>query len=660
MEELKQKNDYDSPCYKYWKAQIDEANTWRSDFIEKGRRINDIYTVENDDLDYTRSNYNILYSNTETILPVIYADKPKPDARARDTSVVAQRKSAEMIEEGISYYLNDDFNDKARLAVTDFLLAGLGQLRPKYKARLEAIEENIEAQEELGETPDLERVVYEEIEFEYVNWQNFIYPRCSTWADLPWIAFRCYMTYDQAVEMFGEEKAIQLEYMEYKQGQDSKDGRESNNPSSEKKACVYEIWDKHNREQLFFSETKANALLDIQEDPLELEGFFPVPKPMLSITTGESLLPVPFYVQYQDQAQELNEVCARIAHLVENMKRRGFYNSKLDELGNISNLDDNEFNPMNNWAEFLGSGGMAGAMQFEDIQSYANVLGVLTQRKVELINDIYQIIGISDIIRAQTDARETLGAQKLKSRYGTIRISTYQRKVQEYFRDLLRITGEIIINQFQPETLQIITNSPLNTETKTNEETGEVEVVAVGVNDLLEGIRDVEPSNVIVDIQTDSTALQQDEEDKQDLLSMTQSIAQMVQIAPSMASIIGQDATASVLLSYIEKYKLGRNIQQEVLDHIEALKKAPEQPPQPSDAQIRAQVELQKAQLDAQSEEKDRQLKFLELQLRAKEVGIKENIEYEKLDIEAINTAISAAGLAAEQANPEDNAIVGA
>lgn len=670
----RERNAYDSETYTFWSNQIKDAYKWREEFTKRGRKINKIYSASNDDLDYTKSNYNILYSNTETILPVIYNDKPRPDVRARNTSNIPARKGAELVEDTISYFIDTaDFNNYGRAVTQDFLLAGLGQMRVKYKPYMEEISEKVEGELEgfedsIFETEDgkmlmLDKVVHEELEYEYINWENFIYPECSCWEDVPWVAFRSFLTYDQVEEMWGAEKADQLDYKVY-----NTDGEEKKNSTAQvdaiKKACVYEIWDKANREQVFFSDNKLYAIIEINEDPLELTDFFPVPKPLLSITTTDSLLPIPFYAQYQDQAQELNEVCARIASLVENMKRRGFYDKGLQELGNISDLNDNEFFPMGNWGEFLQKGGMQGAMQFEDISSYANVLLILVQRKQEILQDIYSIIGISDIRRAQTDAAETLGAQKLKSRYGTIRISTYQRMVQEFFRDIIKISGEIIATQFQPETIHAITGKPLKTEFEGEGE--ERKVKEVGILDLLTELRDREPSEIVIDIQSDSTILEDVDEDKADLLDMTGALAQFTQIAPALVSIVGKDATAGMLLTYVEKFKLGRNIHQQVLDHIEELGKAEQQPEPPSDAeilmakaQLDAQTEIQKAMIQAQVKSAELQIKQQELMLRAQELGLKGQVEFEKLDIEALNTAIKAAGLKAEQANPDDNAIVG-
>ena len=663
-------NSYNADTYQYWNKQISQVDKYRDKFITRGEKIVARYRDEDRNSDY-ESRYNILYSNTETLQPVIYAEKPTPEVRARDSKVISARKAGEMIERAIGYYLDvNDFNGVARLATTDFLLPGIGLMRPKYKPIMEIVEEEILIVEKEGKFYiKSEKVVFEEIVFEYVYWKDILFNDCTTWEDVSWIAFCTYMTEKEATEAFGAKKAKLLKYDTVKV--DAKDLNELEAAQyTEKKAKVYEIWDKTNRDQLFFSETIDYALLEINEDPLGLEGFFPIPKPMFSITTSGTVLPVPFFKMYQDQAIELDDINSRISHMIDNMRRRGFYDASIGELANISAMGDNQFWPVKEWGEFAGKGGLNGAMQTEDITSYANILVILSEKRKQLLDDIYQIIGISDIRRGQTDPRETLGAQQMKGRYGTIRISTYQRKVAEFMRDLLKITGEIIINQFEPETIATITNMPLETRVERDEQ-GNAIKADVGVIDLLTSLREKSPSDITIDIQTDSTILEDDDADKSDLVDITAALSQFVQIAPAMGQVIGIDATANLLTSMVQKFKLGRNIHQEVQDHIDMLKKQAEEakknpqqtPPTKEEVELKkaqmqfetAQMEMQmRAQIDTANIAIKQQANFL----KAQELQVYDKIESQKVDIKALEGFIKAEGLKIEKRNPT-NEVVG-
>lgn len=677
------KNEKNQATYTYWKNQIDQAEKDLKTFSEKGTKIIKRYRDDDRVGDGARR-YNILYSNTETLQPVIYSDKPKPDIRARDTKNIVARKAAEMIEKALNYYLTcGDFDDIARLTTTDFLLPGLGQMRPKYKPTIEEYEEEIsitdalpgEDVKETGEgifTRKSERVIYEEIKFEYVHWKNYIYPQSVSHADLPWMAIKSFYTYEEAVEEFDREIANKLKYEPYK----PEDSLDLDQMKSEgvKKAVVYEIWDKHYRQQVFFSENRDSAVIEINDDPLELEEFFPVPKPMLSIITSGSMIPIPFFIMYQDQAIELDDLNARICAMINYMRRRGFYDKSIDALVNLSNMGDNEYYPVDNWSEFVGKGGLSGVMQTEDISSYAAILEILITARQQLLEDIFQIIGISDIRRGQTDPRETLGAQQMKGRYGTIRISTYQRKSSEFFRDLLRIAGEIIINQFDPETIALITNMPLETTTERDDK-GELKVIEVGVRDLLDDLRSKSPSSIIIDIQTDSTILEDSEGDKADLVALTSALAEFTGIAPQMIEVIGLDATAGLLMSIVQKFKLGRDVQQAVADYIDEVKEkqkeAEGQPPKKTPEETIAEAEVMKKKMEIDFEGQklmvDSKIKMAEIGvkqqtnfLKAQELGIYNNLESQKIDLKAIDGFLKAEGLKIEAANSKDNAVAGA
>jgi hypothetical protein len=75
------------------------------------------------------------------------------------------------------------------------------------------------------------------------------------------------------------------------------------------------------------------------------------------------------------------------------------------------------------------------------------------EARKQLISDVYQITGISDIVRGDTDPHETKGAQQLKSQWGSIRLRDRQKEIARFARDLARIMGEVIADKFQPDTL---------------------------------------------------------------------------------------------------------------------------------------------------------------------------------------------------------------
>ena len=96
--------------------------------------------------------------------------------------------------------------------------------------------------------------------------------------------------------------------------------------------------------------------------------------------------------------------------------------------------------PISNWAAF----GQGGDHRLDaDRHDRADHHRLVAVRK-QIIEDIYQIMGLSDIMRGATDPQETLGAQQLKSQYGSSRIRDKQGEMVRMARDIEEIIAEIM------------------------------------------------------------------------------------------------------------------------------------------------------------------------------------------------------------------------
>src|SRR6185312_2201646 len=201
----------------------------------------------------------------------------------------------------------------------------------------------------------------------------------------------------------------------------------------------------------------VDVLLDEGAPHLKLEGFFPCPKPAYATVQRGSLIPVPDMLYYKDQLEEINELTGRIAALSQALKVRGFYPAGNGEAGDaieaaIKSVDDRQVMvPISNWAAFGGTGG--DLIVWLPIDMIATTLQGLVELRKQLIDDVYQIMGLSDIMRGSTDAKETLGAQQLKSQYGSVRIRDKQSELVRIARDLVRIAAEIMAENFSTQTL---------------------------------------------------------------------------------------------------------------------------------------------------------------------------------------------------------------
>jgi hypothetical protein len=205
-----------------------------------------------------------------------------------------------------------------------------------------------------GQQEAPEEIEYECAPTDYVHWKDFghLPANARTWEEVTAVYRIAYMGKDALIERFGEEKA---ETIPIDTGPDGLDNRSSKKTNTQ--AAVYELWDKEKNKAFWFAKN-VSTFIDERDDPLGLEGFFPCPKPLYSTTTSDSLVPVPDFVLYQDQANELDILSDRIDGLVKALKVRGVYDASVPALQRLmTEGENNTLIPVEKWMAFSEKGG---------------------------------------------------------------------------------------------------------------------------------------------------------------------------------------------------------------------------------------------------------------------------------------------------------------
>jgi hypothetical protein len=261
------------------------------------------------------------------------------------------------------------------------------------------------------------------------------------------------MDRDALIERFGDEKgkAVSLDHEPPKGDWGNQDEK-----SFFKKGTIYEIWDKASRCVYWLAKSSSKpGLLDKRDDPLKINGFFPCPRPLLGTTTSDKFQPVPDFLMYQDQAQEMDVLTQRIYKLIEAIKVKGLYAGNIPEfqalLADASELD---MTPVDQSILSMIGGDMSKSVWFWPIDMMVAALNELIAARNVVKQDAYEITGLSDIIRGATDPNETLGAQELKVQSGSIRVRDRQQEMARFIRDGLRIAFDIIFNQFSDDSIK--------------------------------------------------------------------------------------------------------------------------------------------------------------------------------------------------------------
>jgi hypothetical protein len=359
----------------------------------------------------------LLWANLEVMKPTVYSRAPQPvvSPRFKDRNPL-HRKTADVLERAlISDVEADDLHETLLLVRDDMCVAARGV--PWVTD---------------GERDGVPVAMAEHLE--RTDW------RCEPsrkWSEVGWVARRAFMNRREVKTRF---KAIPLT-MKFEE-------RKVGDFKGERKASVWEIWHKGDDCVVWVSED-VEAVLDKRPPHLKLTKFFPCPKPAYGTIERGTLTAIPDALYYLDQLREINDATARIAALTDALKMRGFYNAGAADIADaveqaFKSLDDRALLvPVSTMAMAPGAS-LKDAIVWLPVVEVMQVIQGLIEIRRQLIDDVYQITGLSDIMRGSTDPNETLGAQELKSQYGSVRIREKQAEMQRVARDVIRIKAEIM------------------------------------------------------------------------------------------------------------------------------------------------------------------------------------------------------------------------
>lgn len=495
VDEAARKAGQPAEVVSYWLKEISAARKREKDFRKEGQRIIDIYEGQKKD----EVPFNILYSNTETMLPALYSSTPRPvvqrrfkddDPLGKFAATAGQRMLEFLLDTNIDGYETVDSAMKA--ATLAGLLPGRGVTSLLYEAEfgtlpaattpaVPAAETSPEdAAEDAADPKEATKPdEYKASETICVNarqWNRVFHGYAKKWSNVPWVAYEEHIDEKEATRLFGKAKADKLVFTtgddREKERDDETERTEDENDIGARKTClIYQIWDKSGgRKVRYISPQYHDGYLSVKDDPLELTGFFDCPEPLSFVDKVNDLLPVPLYVLYENQAKELNRITVRINRIVEALKARGVYDTELGEdIGTLMQADDNALVPADKSSSLSAEKGLQNAIWFMPLDVLVGVLEKLYLAREQCKQVIYEINGIADILRGSTKASETFGAQKLKSEWGTLRLKPKQKEVQRYARDILRMMLEIAATKFSEETWAKMTGLPFLLEPKYNE-----------------------------------------------------------------------------------------------------------------------------------------------------------------------------------------------
>lgn len=605
----------------------------------------------------------LLYANIEVLKPTIYARPPIPVCKTRfsDRKPV-NRAASEVIERCLTVSFDQERIHESLIHVRDDLtLFGRGVLWLRYRTEGQ-MTPNTKQDEEGAEDEEGEQVedFAEFTSYDHLNRKDFLHEPVRTWSEVGWVARRSWLTREQGMRRFGDA----WQNIQYVEGENDT----AEEYKVEKKAEVWELWHK-GQETVVWLHTGSKELLDRRAPWLDLDGFFPCPKPAYSVCEPESLIPVPDYLFYRDQLEEVNTLTGRISALADALRLKGFYSAGGEDVGTalekaFQSQDDNAVMIPVPTVAALGQG-MRDAVLWMPLMDVASTITALVALRKQLIEDIYQISGISDIMRGDTQASETATAQNIKAQFGSVRVRSRQEEMVRLADDAMKIAGEIIAENFQPQTIlqmcqmdRLVPGALIQQHQALKAQQAQMAQIAqqaqqagqpppqmpplpqlpplpkdaIAAEEVLALLRNERMRPFALQTASDSTIQPNEDAEKQRRNEFAQAVGNLlvssgpiVQAEPAAGKLV-----AEMLRFVTGAYRAGRDMEQTIDDFIEELstKAAQPPPPPPPDPKLEqmkmdAQIKQGEAQIRAQEMQAEMQVKGMEAQARMAEIQAK-------------------------------------
>ncbi len=664
-----------SKDFTYWKQQIETAKDAFKKYFSDAENCQKEYAAED-------KNYNIFYSNVQTLDANLGINNPKPDIQRRflkriDGDPLKSNTYAEVarVLSGAVEFVVDvsHVNDILQKDTHTADVVGRGLAWVEYNPTIETDENGIE------------HVSYRDIHLDSVKYDEYLCSSAECEADVWWKARRHLLSRKDIYQRFGY--SADDSELRYKSGEDD-------NETVLKRGEVWEIWDKNDKKRIFLLISHKNhELLESTDDPYHLECFFPCDE-LCFLRKNNSIIPVPEYMVYEKQAKLVEMLEKKIANVSDSVKYvlvSGSQDKGVAQQitaarhGTVITIQSNDVQ---------GSiQNMLGVVPFDQA---SNMIQSLEDLKERTKQNIYDITGISDLMRGMSDPRETAKAQQIKGIFGSLRFQARQMMVQEHRKKIYRIIAEIIAEHYDEPTLAEMTCTYLPTEEQKMAMQAQIELAQAQGKDVSQEdldkynsmvnqptwdavmgiLRSDKLRNYTVDVETTATAFDDHEQQQEAIDKITQTYITMAQLADQLSPELVK-GFIPIMRMNLSSCKLSSAISRQLEESLDAAYKSVEQeskqPPQPTPEQEKLQADMQlesaRLQTDKEKYAMDQQVKLKQLDIeqmkvqnetryKEAEIGIKQQeadrkeaelqaqiyLEQEKLDNDALSDEVNIAG----------------
>ena len=593
---------------KPWLDALKQAQGVFEDFHDMCDSIDKLYANLKELKQGGSSQMNIFWANLQTLGPAIYARPPEPAVTpAFKDRKPLPRAAAEVMERALMTSVRKErMHRQMKLIRNDVARHSRGVMWPRMTV-------------EQRRTGPRQRVKYD-----HLNRRDFVHEPAREWDEVGWVAKRAWLRRKKFDARFGEELGGEVAFQAGK-------NRTAEDYNVENEIEVWEIWSK-DQQAVIWVTPGFETVLDIKPPPMDFEDFYPCPEPAYGTLEPDTLIPVPDFAQYKTQIEDINRLTARISALTDALKVRGFYPAGAEDIGDtiekaLNNMDDRM--SMEPIPIPPGADGLSDLIEWLPLREVAETIKFAIEERRQLIEDVEQIVGISDIMRGTTEASETATAQQLKAQFGNVRVRDKTEELARLAEDGLAIGAEIIAEHFDPQTIKDLsqTDLPLQAEIQQQlmalqqqaaqlpqEQHGELQKMVDELTKqptfekIIQLFRNERMRPFVLEVRTDSTIRPNEDAEKARrnefmtaLGAFFEKALPVVQAQPKMAPFMGE-----LLIFMTAPYRPGRQMQQaidDLVDELQAAAKAAENAPPPPEV-MKAQKEIEQRDRELDIEEK--------------------------------------------------------
>lgn len=470
---------------RWWKSQITQAEERRKKFIEAAEESIRVYNAQKQVgiLNDAERRLNVWWYCNNTLLPAYYSSTPKAEVNLRKrTGGLPYEFGAVILERNTQYSMDShfDFDKVGYQAALQFLLTGQATLWARYVPKFKTVYQEIavfknpdgtyadsEGKPYEGDTTTLrpgpgsimlaslevEQKVDEKAVLEIVQYNDYLCSDARTEAEIEWQARRAFLDKDQAEAMFGKQIAKDLTYDSYPEVIKKDIARRDD--KYEGKAELYEIWCEATNKVYWLQKGGEKTIIETTEPPIKFDKFYPCVVIRQS-ADPDSVIPVSDYSHVKDQILEVERLTTRIHAVLQAIRTNQLYDASLGNQVEQLFSGDLKVIPVINWPSYKQRGGISAGIEGLNIEPYIQALGVLQQAREQALQQLYETLKVSDLLRGTSEQYKSATANRLESQWSSLGLIVRQNMFSKFISDAIANLGTIIAEQFDEDRIMDI------------------------------------------------------------------------------------------------------------------------------------------------------------------------------------------------------------